>query len=184
MSSTTLAAVLAKLAGLSLPVKAAGVAVAIGVIGGVPAAAHAVGTPHVRVAVDETPAPTDSSTAGTSTGAQDDEQGDATADPTAQPTATDAPTSVPSPAPTHTLPAAAAFGQRVAADARDGGVDGQQISQEARAKAASAAGLAHRHGAQAPGHTATHPAKPAPSAQPTTRPTLPAPAETHPGNDD
>ncbi|MDM7855138.1 hypothetical protein [Cellulomonas alba] len=186
MSSTTLAAVLAKLAGLSLPAKAAGVAVAIGVIGGVPAAAHAVGTPHVRVAVDETPAPTASSTDGTSTGARDDEQGDsqgeATEDPASQPTATDAPTAGPTPAPTHTLPASAAFGQRVAADARDGGVDGHQISQEARAKSASATGLAHRHGAQAPGRTA----KPAPTAQPTpeVRPTLPAPAETHPGNDD
>lgn len=59
----------------------------------------------------------------------------------------------------------AGFGQSVAADARDGGVDGQQVSEAARAQAEErkAAGQAHR---------------PENAGRPTTSPTSPAPANT------
>jgi hypothetical protein len=58
------------------------------------------------------------------------------------------------------LPAAASFGQSVAADARDGGVDGQQISAEAKAKA--------NHGREITGQTpgADHRPTSTPDGQP------------------
>ena len=172
MSSTTLAAVVAKLAGLGLPAKAAGVAVAIGVIGGVPVVAHDVATSHDDSnVVNEAPETTDGSTAHAT--------GEATHAAKAHPTRKPSAAASDEPSGSPTLPAAAAFGQSVAQDARDGGVDGQQIAQEARTKSASDTGIEHRP-------DATAPAQPTQAARPTlptqaAEPTLPAPAATHAG---
>ena len=142
MSTTTLAAVVAKLAGLGLPAKAAGVAVAVAAIGGVPAGAHAVTSDDAPAVVDPTSdpasAPTDEPTTPTPT------PSDSPTDvPTEEPT--DDPTDDPTDEPTgKDLPAASDFGQSVAADARDGGVDGQEISERARQKSASDTALEHR----------------------------------------
>ncbi len=127
MSTSTAAALLAKIAGLGTAGKAAvGLAVAAGVVGAaaaVPAMAapsnDSVPTPSVSVSADPTTEPTESPTA------------ELTSEPTETPTAE--PTESPRPSPSD-LPSAAAFGQSVAADARDGGVDGQMISQEAHVR--------------------------------------------------
>ncbi|WP_291757390.1 hypothetical protein [Cellulomonas sp. 73-145] len=115
MSGTLTGALLTKVAGLSVAGKAAvGVgiaAVAVGTVAAAPAVAQqftgsaALPVPSVSASASATHAP------------------NAHANPhaTAHPGPSD-------------LPSAAAFGQSVAADARDGGVDGRQISQQAHAK--------------------------------------------------
>jgi len=115
VSSTALAAVLAKLAGLNVAGKVvvalAVAAGAVGAAGAAPAIADQLsGTPQTAqvATVEPTDAPTDV--------------------PTVEPT--DAPTARP------VLPGASTFGQQVAKDARAGGVDGQKISALARANAA------------------------------------------------
>lgn len=149
MSTTTLAAVVAKLAALGLPAKAAGVAVAVGVIGGVPAVAHAVDSSHQTPAVVETTtSPTGEPTVEPSTAPTDEPTAIPTDDATAAPTPTEEP-SAPAPEPTRPasdkdLPETASFGQSVAEDARDGGVDGQEIAEQARQKSASDTALEHR----------------------------------------
>lgn len=111
--STLAGTLLTKLAGLSLAGKATvGVVIAVGAVGAVSAAPAVAqqftGSSSAPVAVVS---PSASSSASH----------------TRNPHATG------HPVPTE-LPSAAAFGQSVAADARDGGVDGQQISQLAHAK--------------------------------------------------
>jgi hypothetical protein len=152
MSTTALAAVLAKFAGLNIAGKAVvGLAVAagtVGAVGGIPAVAnHLAGSPKdAQVAVT---APAVESTADAS----------ATQEPTEG--ATDAAVEAKDHGPTD-LPTAATFGQRVAADARDGGVDGQQIAAEARAKAEAevhraAAGVSQLPPVAKVGHVLTGP---------------------------
>lgn len=102
-----IAAVLAKLTAISLPAKATavGLAVAVGATGGV--VAHATVTPPAPNEVpDSTP---ESLEVGEDAEAPDDEK--------------------------PTLPEAASFGQSVAEDARDGGVIGPDIAEQARARA-------------------------------------------------
>jgi hypothetical protein len=120
VSTSTAAAVLAKIAGLGTAAKTAlGLVVATGVVGAltaIPAMAEsgdhpAAPLPGASATAEPTEAPEPSETAEPSEDA----------------------TEAPRPAPTD-LPSAAAFGQSVAADARDGGVDGQQISDEAHAR--------------------------------------------------
>ena len=116
MSTSTAAAVLAKLAGLSVAGKATvGVVIAAGVVG-VAASAPAI--------ADQFTGSTTPPLAGITSSADPSESSEATE--TEKPEASE--TSRPLPT---DLPSAAAFGQSVAADARDGGVDGQQISQRA-----------------------------------------------------
>ncbi|WP_263730665.1 hypothetical protein [Cellulomonas sp. SG140] len=119
MSSTLTGALLTKVAGLSVAGKAAvGVgitAVAVGTAVAAPAVAQqftgaaALPVPSVSASASATHAP------------------NAHANPHANPHAT----AHPGPS---DLPSAAAFGQSVAADARDGGVVGPQIAQQAHAK--------------------------------------------------
>lgn len=123
MSSTTLAAVTAKLAAFGLPAKAAGVAVVVGVGVGVPGVAYGVSTSQDVPPAVEQPAPEATAPEQAATDAPTDAP---TGTPSASPEATASPTD---------LPEASEFGQRVAQDARDGGVDGQVISQEARERA-------------------------------------------------
>jgi hypothetical protein len=153
MSSTAIAAVVAKLAGLGLPAKAVGVAVALGVVGGAPAVAHVASQDDAPAAVESTTAPNTDPTATATPTAEPTATPTAepTATPTAEPTAT--PTAEPTATPTPTkpgkgpgdLPSAATFGQSVAADARDGGVNGQEIAARAREKSASETAREHRH---------------------------------------
>lgn len=127
MSTSTAAALLAKIASLGTAGKAAvGLTVAAGVVGAaaaMPAMAESsndsVPTPSVSVAAEPTTEPTEGPTA------------EPTSEPSETPTAEA--TESPRPSPSD-LPSAAAFGQSVAADARDGGVDGHVISQEAHAR--------------------------------------------------
>lgn len=124
-----MAAAVAKLAALSLPAKATGLglAVALGATGGVAAyAADADGTETEVVDVteaeptadpvaddaDDADDPADADAANGDEGTEDGE------DPAVE-------------APGRDLPDAAQFGQSVAADARDGGVDGQEIRERA-----------------------------------------------------
>lgn len=158
--STTAAAVLAKLAGLGTAGKTAlGLVVATGVVGvaaAVPAIADPSNDPVAPVpSASSSAQPTDEPTEGT---------------PSAEPTETpdDSPTAeateAPRPSPSD-LPSAAAFGQSVAADARDGGVDGQEISREAHA----------RNAAREAGHDAAEPTEsPEPTEAPEPARTLPA----------
>lgn len=111
--STLAGALLTKVAGLSVAGKAAlGVAIVAGAAGAV-TAAPAVAQQFTAPTTAPVPVVSASASAEPSEGA------DAHAAPHPGPTA---------------LPSAAAFGQSVAAQARNGGVDGQQISQEAHAK--------------------------------------------------
>lgn len=118
------AAAVAKLTALSLPAKATGlgIAVALGATGGV--AAYAADQPEADPGVvDVTEAeptidPADDADA-------PDEDADGVVDGDGDDAAEDGE------APERDLPAAAEFGQSVAADARDGGVDGQEIRERA-----------------------------------------------------
>ncbi len=120
-----IAAAVAKLTALSLPAKATGlgIAVALGATGGV--AAYAADAPEtepdvVDVTEAEPPAadPVDDADDADDTGDVDDVDGDEDGTDDGD-------------APERDLPDAAQFGQSVAADARDGGVDGQEISERA-----------------------------------------------------
>lgn len=125
MSTAALTTVLAKFTGLSAAAKAGvGLTVAAGAVGA------AAGTPLV---VDEltdppqvqvAPAATDSPSATPTTPA-----------PEGTESATPAPTDVPGEDPTTSWQDAETFGAWVSQDARDGGVDGQEISQAARERA-------------------------------------------------
>lgn len=125
MSTTALATVVAKFAGLNIAGKAVvGLAVAAGAVGaaaGAPAIANHVTAPPqtAQVAVTQPVA--------TRTGSPT-----ATQDPTDN--ATDAARMAAGSGPTD-LPTAAMFGQQTAADAMAGGVDGQTISAQAQANA-------------------------------------------------
>lgn len=124
MSTSTAAAVLAKIAGLSAAGKATvGVVIAAGVVG---VAASAPAIADQFTGSDTPPVPGVTSSADPSESAD----GVETEKPEASETADAQETESARPLPTD-LPSAAAFGQSVAADARDGGVDGQQISQRA-----------------------------------------------------
>jgi len=126
MSTTALTAVLAKLAGLSTVAKAGvGLAVTAGVLGATAAVPAVAG--EIRHVGDEqvVVATTDESTT--------DVTADPTAEPTDDPTAepTDDPTAEPTDDPTVALPGwrdTETFGAWVSAQAREGGVDGQQIA--------------------------------------------------------
>jgi hypothetical protein len=119
VSTSTAAAVLAKIAGLGTAGKTAlGLVVATGVVG-VAAAVPAMADPSNDPVP---PVPSASASADPTKAPEPTES----AEPSESPEATEAPR----PAPTD-LPSAAAFGQSVAADARDGGVDGQEISERA-----------------------------------------------------
>lgn len=124
MSTTALAAVLAKFAGLNVAAKAAvGIAVAAGAVGaaaGVPAVVAEINGPsseQVAVADDPTEAPTAEPT--------DDPTTDPTADPTSEPT--EDPTAEPTDEPSGWQDFAT-FGQWVRTQAREGGVDGQAVA--------------------------------------------------------
>lgn len=133
MSTTTVAAVLAKLAGLSAAGKATvGVVIAAGVVG---VAASAPAIADQFTGSDTPPVPGVTSSADPSESADGVETEKPEADATETPDAQETPDATESSRPRPTdLPSAAAFGQSVAADARDGGVDGQEISQRAHAK--------------------------------------------------
>lgn len=116
------AAAVAKLGALSLPAKATGlgIAVALGATGGVAAyAADADGTePEVVDVTEAEPTADPVADDADDTDVRDGDEGaeDGTDD---------------GDAPERDLPEAAQFGQSVAADARDGGVDGQEIRERA-----------------------------------------------------
>jgi hypothetical protein len=158
MSTTALAAVLAKFAGLNVAGKAvAGLAVAAGAIGGVGGASavadHVTGTPeHVQAGVaqhvdgsaaahaakptgapthDATGAPTHDATAEAAGDSHVDGAGDRDGVEGSDDVELGAGATGAGPA---DLPDAAELGQHVAADARVGGVDGHKVSAEARAK--------------------------------------------------
>ncbi|HWS58920.1 MAG TPA: hypothetical protein VN257_10295 [Actinotalea sp.] len=159
--STALAAALTKLTGLSVGARAAlGLAVAVGVIGAGPAMAAQLDEVDDTAGIvivetgdmldDEATEPTDTDeptdgedTDGEDTDGEDvdgeDVDGDAGEDVEAPPA---------------DLPEAAAFGQAVAADARDGGVDGQEISAMAHERNA-----ARRAAEEAPDDPAEEPAE-------------------------
>jgi len=119
VSTSTAAAVLAKIAGLGTAGRTAlGLVVATGVVG-VAAAVPAMADPSNDPVP---PVPSASASADPTKAPEPTES----AEPSEVPEATEAPR----PSPTD-LPSAAAFGQSVAADARDGGVDGQEISERA-----------------------------------------------------
>ena len=119
MSTSTAAAVLAKIAGLGTAGRTAlALVVATGVVG-VAAAVPAMADPSNDPVP---PVPSASASADPTKAPEPTES----AEPSEVPEATEAPR----PSPTD-LPSAAAFGQSVAADARDGGVDGQEISERA-----------------------------------------------------
>lgn len=145
MSTTALAAVLAKFASLNVAGKAvAGLAVAAGAVGGVGGASavadHAFQAPepsHVAV-VEQTRATletTDRDRAAASAEDQTDTTEDAAGDADSDATVGAEVGAGVTGAGAADLPDAAAFGQRVAADARVDGVDGAEISTEARVKA-------------------------------------------------
>lgn len=136
MSTSTAAAVLAKIAGLSVAGKATvGVVIAAGVVG-VAASAPAIADQFTGSATAPVPGVTSSADASESAEAVETEKPEATESPEASetPEARETPeapeTETARPLPTD-LPSAAAFGQSVAADARDGGVDGPQIAARA-----------------------------------------------------
>lgn len=144
MSTTALAAVLTKFAGLNVAGKAvAGLAVAAGAVGGVGGAT--VVAQHVADAPESTPAAVVQvdSTAGadvTTPGADASTDADADADAGVDPTtgSVDAGAGAKGAGATD-LPDAAAFGQGVAADAQDAvnGVEGDVVAARARALAAA-----------------------------------------------
>lgn len=130
MSTSTAAAVLAKIAGLSVAGKATvGVVIAAGVVG-VAASAPAIADQFTGSATAPVPGVTSSATASESADAVETEKPEATETPEASETPEARETETARPLPTD-LPSAAAFGQSVAADARDGGVDGPQIAARA-----------------------------------------------------
>lgn len=127
MSTSTAAAVLAKIAGLSAAGKATvGVVIAAGVVG-VAASAPAIADQFTGSATAPVPGVTSSADASESAEAVETEKPEATETPDASETPEARETETARPLPTD-LPSAAAFGQSVAADARDGGVDGPQIA--------------------------------------------------------
>ncbi len=139
MSSTALAAVLAKLTGLNFAGKVVvGVAVAAGAAsaaGGPAIADHLSDSPETAQ-VEPTAAPTtpaDASTFGQWVAADARDGG---VDGKVISAAAHAKNALKHAAKSHPtdLPDASAFGQKVAADARDGGVDGKEISAAAHAK--------------------------------------------------
>lgn len=128
---SVLAGVVAKLAALTVPAKAsaAGIAVAISVTGGM--AVHAVAAePETPEVTDTTGDVVDDATDGTVV--DDVADGDVDGEDDGDAEGTDD-------GDTKDLPDAADFGQSVAADARDGGVDGQEISERARERNAERA---------------------------------------------
>lgn len=140
MAVPVLAGVLAHLAALSVPAKAAlGVGVALGAVAAVPVVEE--------VTADEVVVDAGSGASGT--GAVDDggqdvgdtpEDGLLADDVPAEPEADVAPDGVDEPDEDgKDLPAASDFGQSVAADARDGGVDGQEIRARAHERNAQRA---------------------------------------------
>ncbi|OJV59108.1 MAG: hypothetical protein BGO38_17725 [Cellulomonas sp. 73-145] len=130
MSTSTAAAVLAKIAGLSAAGKATvGVVIAAGVVG-VAASAPAIADQFTGSATAPVPGVTSSADASESADAVETEKPEATETPEASETPEARETETARPLPTD-LPSAAAFGQSVAADARDGGVDGPQIAARA-----------------------------------------------------
>lgn len=144
MSTTALAAVVAKLTGLTTAGKTAvGLVVAAGAVGaagGLPAVVEP--TPEEPTAVVETEQPADDATDGSS----DVEATEPTSDEDAEGTAPgdDADGSEDT---EKELPEAAEFGQSVAEDARDGGVDGQEIAERAHARNAERAAARDAQGA-------------------------------------
>lgn len=186
MMSTTLAAVVAKLAALSIPAKAAvGVAVAAGAVGGVPVVAHQLVRPtEPEVALTQEAEPDTAEAAvedvdATPTGSptdpvaeepdevpadEDGEEGDPTDDPTETPVDPLAEQPV-----EPVLPESSSFGRSVAADAQDGGVDGREIAEQARVKPDAQQPERSRDAAP------VQPAVPAPA-----RPTAPAPTSSAP----
>ncbi|MGN8247094.1 hypothetical protein ACTHAM_000766 [Cellulomonas soli] len=160
MSVTALTTVLAKFAGLHVAAKAGvGLAVAAGAVGA------AAGTP---VVIEELTGPQDVQVAPAATVSPSSEStAEATAEASAAPTdtatePTGAPTVAPSGDPTTSWQDAETFGAWVSQDARDGGVDGQEISAAARERAA----LRHSGGEQT--------AAPVPTAEPTSEADVPA----------
>jgi len=130
VSTSTAAAVLAKIAGLSAAGKATvGVVIAAGVVG-VAASAPAIADQFTGSATAPVPGVTSSADASESADAVETEKPEATETPEASETPEARETETARPLPTD-LPSAAAFGQSVAADARDGGVDGPQIAARA-----------------------------------------------------
>lgn len=141
MSTTALAAVLTKLAGLNVAGKAAvGLGVAVGAVGAAGGGAAVVdtvtagtGTPvenedAAASGVDVPPAPVVED-------AVEQVAGSDEAPPVDDGASTPEEGATEEPLPTRDLSEAAAFGQGVAADARDGGVDGRDVSAAARARA-------------------------------------------------
>lgn len=136
MSTTALAAVLAKFAGLNAAAKGAvGLAVAAGAVGaagGVPVLVDEVsgGTDEVAIVEPVTEDVVDDDSPAEPAGEEPADDADAVTDP--EDGTEEEPTDGSVPGPDHELPAAAAFGQSVAADARDGGVVGQEIAERAK----------------------------------------------------
>ena len=164
MSTSTAAAVLAKIAGLSAAGKATvGVVIAAGVVG-VAASAPAIADQFTGSATAPVPGVTSSADPSESSEATETEKPETTETPEATESSRPRPTD---------LPSAAAFGQSVAADARDGGVDGQQISKLAQARNEARKGAATPEPSETPDATSTeapavHPDRTLPTAEPTT----------------
>ncbi|MHB1490144.1 MAG: hypothetical protein ACYCTH_06545 [Cellulomonas sp.] len=171
MSTSALAAVLAKFAGLDLAGKAiVGAVVAAGAVGA------ATGVPAIASDLTSPPATQQGSTVAPTTdptGTPSAEATEPTADPTGQAEPTQDPTEPAGTRPTD-LPTAAAFGQKVAAEARAGGVDGQTISTEAHARNALRQGAGVGASGDVHGKSDAREPMTAPTGAPTTAPsTLP-----------
>jgi hypothetical protein len=143
MSTSALAAVVTKLTGLGIAGKAVvGVAVTTVALGTVGVAHADSSAPQDPITVP-TASASASATAGATTeptekakdGATDEATEHATAEPTVKTTDKDADEATEHATRPTDLPPQAAFGQSVAAAARDGGVDGRQISTDAKARA-------------------------------------------------